>query len=50
MEEGVWGDLESTIPPITVPAWVSMATGMNPGRTLLLMIISAVLKSRLFDG
>jgi predicted AlkP superfamily phosphohydrolase/phosphomutase len=32
MEEGVWGDLESTIPPITNPAWFSLATGMNPGK------------------
>ena len=32
MEEGVWGDLESTIPPITSPAWFSLATGMNPGK------------------
>ena len=32
MEEGVWGDLESTIPPITSPAWFSLATGLNPGK------------------
>lgn len=32
MEGGVWGNLESTIPPVTVPAWVSFATGMNPGK------------------
>lgn len=32
MEEGVWSDLESTIPPITVPAWFSLSTGMNPGK------------------
>ena len=33
MEEGVWGNLESTIPPVTGPAWVSFATGRNPGKT-----------------
>lgn len=33
MKEGTWGDLESTIPPVTGPAWVSFATGMNPGKT-----------------
>jgi len=33
MEEGCYGDLRSTIPPITGPAWVSLATGMNPGKT-----------------
>lgn len=32
MEEGVWGDLESTIPPITVPAWFSLATGLGTGK------------------
>lgn len=30
MEEGTWGKLESTIPPITGPAWVSFATGKKP--------------------
>jgi predicted AlkP superfamily phosphohydrolase/phosphomutase len=28
---GQWGRLESTIPPITVPAWASMMTGKDPG-------------------
>ncbi len=32
MDEGVWGELESTIPPDTAPAWVSMMTGVNPGK------------------
>jgi predicted AlkP superfamily phosphohydrolase/phosphomutase len=32
MEGGAWGVLESTIPPVTIPAWVSMMTGKNPGR------------------
>lgn len=32
MEEGVWGNLESTVPPVTGPAWVSFATGKNPGK------------------
>jgi predicted AlkP superfamily phosphohydrolase/phosphomutase len=32
MEEGVWGDLESTIPPITPPGWTSFMTGKNPGK------------------
>ncbi len=27
------GTLESTFPPITGPAWLSMATGQNPGKT-----------------
>ncbi len=32
MGNGVWGDLESTVPPDTGPAWVSMMTGVNPGK------------------
>ena len=32
MENGSWGYLESTIPPVTGPAWVSFATGKNPGK------------------
>ncbi|MFQ5862853.1 MAG: alkaline phosphatase family protein [Candidatus Brocadiales bacterium] len=28
---GVYGELESTIPSITCPAWASMVTGKNPG-------------------
>jgi predicted AlkP superfamily phosphohydrolase/phosphomutase len=31
-EEGVSGELESTIPPITPPAWSSFMTGNNPGK------------------
>jgi len=29
---GTSGELRSTIPPLTGPAWVSFATGVNPGR------------------
>jgi len=29
--EGAWGPLESTVPPITCPAWMSMVTGRSPG-------------------
>ncbi|RLC77063.1 MAG: phosphodiesterase, partial [Chloroflexi bacterium] len=31
MSEGVYGELESIIPPITVPAWTSMMSGKDPG-------------------
>ncbi|RKU16837.1 phosphodiesterase [Candidatus Poribacteria bacterium] len=31
MEEGTYGELESTIPPITVPAWMCMMTSRDPG-------------------
>jgi predicted AlkP superfamily phosphohydrolase/phosphomutase len=32
MEAGIQANLESTIPPITPPAWTSFMTGMNPGK------------------
>jgi len=31
MQQGVYGELESTIPAITCPAWMSMMTGKDPG-------------------
>jgi predicted AlkP superfamily phosphohydrolase/phosphomutase len=31
MDEGVFGPLRSTDPPITVPAWASMLSGRDPG-------------------
>jgi len=32
IEEGAWGSLESTIPPSSAPAWVSIFTGVSPGK------------------
>ena len=32
IEDGAHGVLKSVIPPVTAPAWVSFATGVNPGR------------------
>src|SRR6201987_1828248 len=31
MELGVYGRLQSVIPPITVPAWMCMSTSQDPG-------------------
>ncbi len=33
LASGVGGQLRSTMPPTSGPAWTSFATGMNPGRT-----------------
>jgi predicted AlkP superfamily phosphohydrolase/phosphomutase len=30
--EGSWGDLQSTVPPITPQAWTCAQTGVNPGK------------------
>ena len=32
MSRGIYGPLESTIPPITCPAWMSMVTSKDPGQ------------------
>ncbi len=32
MQKGTYGTLESTIPPISCPAWISLRTGLNPGK------------------
>lgn len=32
MSEGAWGNLLSTRPPVTCPAWPSMYTGVGPGK------------------
>jgi predicted AlkP superfamily phosphohydrolase/phosphomutase len=32
MQQGCWGPLRSTIPPVTAPAWSSFMTSVNPGR------------------
>ncbi len=32
MENGAYGTLNSTVPPMTAPAWTSFATGVNPGK------------------
>jgi predicted AlkP superfamily phosphohydrolase/phosphomutase len=32
MRNGTYGPLESTLPPVTIPAWVCMMTGKNPGK------------------
>jgi len=29
---GVWGELQSTTPPVTAPAWITFQTGVNPGK------------------
>ncbi len=32
MQEGAWGTLRSTVPPVTPVAWASFMTGQNPAR------------------
>lgn len=32
LQEGAWGPLASTVPPVSLPAWTTLMTGANPGR------------------
>lgn len=32
IDHGTWGNLRSSTPPITVPAWMCMVTGKDPGQ------------------
>jgi predicted AlkP superfamily phosphohydrolase/phosphomutase len=32
MKKGTWGELRSTVPPTTPPAWSTTVTGKNPGK------------------
>lgn len=32
MKESAHGPLRSTVPPVTAPSWITIATGVNPGR------------------
>jgi predicted AlkP superfamily phosphohydrolase/phosphomutase len=32
LEDGTWGELQSTFPPLTCPAWPCFMTGKNPGK------------------
>lgn len=32
IQEGTWGNLRSTLPPFTSPAWACMVTGKNPAK------------------
>ena len=48
LENGAWGELESTIPPVTAAAWPSFMTGENPGKHGILDFMKATIgrKSR----
>lgn len=48
IEEGVYGELESTIPPFTIPAWNSLASGKNPGKLGIFSYLSLDRKTYLF--
>ncbi len=40
LTEGVSAGLDSTIPSVTLPAWISFMTGMNPGKLGIFYLVS----------
>lgn len=54
MKNGVYGELESTIPPVTCPAWPCMFTGKNPAKLGIYDFLSLPLeggyKSRFYNS
>ena len=53
MEGGVYGEMLSTVPPMTCPAWACMFTGKNPGKLGMYDFLSFDLKrakSRVVDS
>lgn len=58
MDEGCYGEMQSTIPPISGPAWSSVITGRSPGMTGLYDFLSrkagtyhfVPINSRMRDG
>ncbi len=42
LKEGAWGTLRSTVPPLTGPAWLAMATGKTPGKTGVIDFVKRV--------
>ncbi len=39
MDQGCYGDLLSTVPPFTAPAWASFITGLNPANHGILSFV-----------
>ena len=46
MENGAWGPLKSTMPPVTFPAWESIFSGQNPGEFGVFDFVGADIKNR----
>ena len=46
MKQGTWGDLASTIPATTPPAWSTCVTGKNPGKHSVLDFRESFLRDR----
>lgn len=50
IEKGIFAPLKSTIPPTTFPAWTSMMSGFNPGKTGIYEFYKLGEKSKLINS
>lgn len=55
MEESTWGYMESTVPPMTIPAWISMFSGLHPEQMCMfdlnkIVIKGEIVESRIFNS
>jgi len=48
IENGMWGYLKSTLPPVTFPAWSSIFTGVNPAKLGVYNFVELDTKKRSF--
>ena len=48
MDEGAWGKLTSTLPPVTFPAWECIFTGVNPGKLGVYAFVSINTENKSF--
>ena len=47
-ENGVWGNLESSIPPVTFPAWRCYSTGLDPSQLKVYWWMNVNVKTKKF--
>ncbi len=55
VEEGTSGYMESTVPPVTIPAWISMFSGLKPQQLGIfdfnrIVVEDGIMESRLFNS
>lgn len=48
MEKGVYGNLRSSIPPVTFPAWKCYSTGKNPGKLGVYLFLKLDMENKKF--
>ncbi|MBU7015299.1 MAG: alkaline phosphatase family protein [Theionarchaea archaeon] len=50
MEKSTWGYMESTVPPMTIPAWISLFSGLHPEQMCMFDLNKIVLKGKTVES